>query len=222
MRLREFVSEDISRRGFLRGAAAAAGAAAGGYQISKNLNNQPEPAEQPIQPKQFTPLSSNPQLETFLAQHAKAAGLTGLELAQFMAQMMYESWNFTKLKEKPIGPKYFAKKYDPKYAPKTAKILGNKHVGDGEKFYGRGFVQLTGRENYARASKALGIDLLNNPDLAADPKVATQIALWYWKSRVKPNVQDFSDTRQVTRHINPALHGLDRRHHKFLNYEKVL
>lgn len=226
MRYAEFISEDISRRGFLRGAAAAGAAAAGGYQLSKHLNQAPQQPGQPSAPepivKQFTPLSDNPQLEMFLKNHAKAAGLRGLELAQFMAQMMHETWNFTRLKEKPMGSKYFAKKYDPKYAPKTAKIIGNTKVGDGEKYHGRGFVQLTGRENYARAGKALGIDLINNPDLAADPKIAAQIALWYWNSRVRPNVSDFSDTRQVTRQINPALHGLDRRHHKFLNYEKVL
>lgn len=221
MRYTEFVSEAISRRGFLKGAAAAAGAAAGGYQIAKNLATPPEERPKVIH-KQFSPLSNNPELETFLLDQARSAGIHGLELAQFMAQTMFETWNFTKLKEKPVGPKYFAKKYDPKYAPKTAKILGNTKPGDGEKYHGRGFIQLTGRDNYLRASKALGIDLINNPDLAADPKIAAQIAVWYWKSRVKPFVTDFSDTRQVTQKINPALHGLDRRHHKFLNYEKIL
>lgn len=221
MRYTEFVSEDISRRGFLRGAAAAAGAAAAGYQLTKNTEPTPTPQTQQPQ-KQFVPLSKNPNLETFLFNQAKAAGLKGLELAQFMAQMMYESWNFTKLKEKPMGPKYFAKKYDPKYAPKTAKIIGNTKIGDGEKYHGRGFIQLTGRENYNRASKSLGIDLINNPELAADPKVASRVAVWYWNTRVKPNVDNFADTRQVTRQINPALHGLERRHHKFLNYEKIV
>jgi putative chitinase len=220
MRFSEFATEDLSRRGFLRGAAAAAGAAAAGYQLTKNTT-PPTENPPPVQ-KQFIPLSSNPSLETFLFNQAKAAGLKGLELAQFMAQTMHETWNFTKLKEKPMGPKYFAKKYDPKYAPKTAKIIGNTRIGDGEKFHGRGFIQLTGRENYARASKSLGIDLLNNPELAADPKVASQIATWYWNTRVKPNVSDFADTRQVTRQINPALHGLERRHNKFLKYEKVV
>ena len=105
----------------------------------------------------------------FLAQKAQAAGINGLELAQFMAQVMHESWNFTKLSEKSHGPKYFTRKYDIKYNPRIARTLGNVKSGDGERYHGRGFIQLTGRSNYRRAGKALGLPLEDNPSLASKP-----------------------------------------------------
>jgi len=68
----------------------------------------------------------------------------------------------------------------------------------------------------------LNIDLLNNPDLAADPEVASKIALWYWNSRVKPNVQNFNDTKAVTRKINPAGKGLEDRQSNFKDYMSMV
>ena len=160
--------------------------------------------------------------EGVLYNTAKAAGLKGSELAQFLAQVKHESWNFSRLQEKPQPnvKNYFAKKYDPKLAPKTAKILGNKHAGDGERYHGRGFIQLTGRDNYRMASDALNIDLLNHPELAGKPEVAAKIALWYWNTRVKPGINNFDDTAAVTKKINPASRGLADRHANFVDYKK--
>lgn len=70
------------------------------------------------------------------------------------------------------GNAYFAK-YDP--PSKIAKTLGNTKPGDGPRFHGRGYVQLTGRSNYARATKELGVDFIANPDAALDPANAAQI-----------------------------------------------
>jgi len=171
--------------------------------------------------KTATP-TQDPQAEKILYQTATKSGLKGDELAQFMAQAKHESWNYGRLQEKPVGDadKYFAKKYDPTYAPKTAKILGNKNKGDGAKYHGRGFIQLTGRDNYRMASDALGIDLLSHPELAEKPDVAAKIAVWYWNTRVKPNVRNFGDTVEVTKKINNAMFGLEDRMANFLDYKK--
>lgn len=208
------LGEDMTRRGFLGGLAGMAATAAGAKQI--------QPKQQ--KPEAYNLLSNNPQNEITLLKTAKQAGMKGPELAQFMAQTKHESWDFERLKEKPQpGVKgYFAKKYDPKFAPKTAKILGNKHVGDGERYHGRGFIQLTGRDNYRMASQALGIDLLNHPELASRPDVAAKIAVWYWNTRVKPHVGNFSDTKTVTQKINPAAKGLDSRHENFKDYMRII
>ena len=212
------VIEDLSRRGFLGGLAGMAALGTRDTKPNKDTPVQKEPQKEPT----ITTLSNNPQIESLLHKAAVSAGIVGTELAQFMAQTKHESWNFSRLKEKGVGKGYFAKKYDRQYAPKTAKILGNKNIGDGEKYHGRGFIQLTGRDNYRMASQALGIDLLNNPDLAERPDVAAKIAIWYWQTRVKPYINNFNDTKAVTQKINPALRGLQDRHAKFIDYKNIL
>jgi len=87
--------------------------------------------------------------------------------------------------------------------------MGNTRPGDGHRYRGRGFTQLTGRDNYTAASEALGVDLVNNPDLAADPEVASRIATWYWQSRDGlSEAAKQGDTREVTRLINGGANGL--------------
>ena len=87
--------------------------------------------------------------------------------------------------------------------------MGNTEAGDGYRFRGRGYTQLTGRDNYEAASEALGIDLVNNPDMAADPEVAAKVATWYWQSRDGlSEAAQRGDTREVTRLINGGDNGL--------------
>ncbi len=222
MRATEFIvnlKENLSRRGFLGGL----GAIAAGSQLLKKPTPQPTTSTQPAdtEPK-YTLLSNRPEYELPLVKTAYSYGLKGPELAQFLGQAKHETWDFNRLTEKPHGKNYFARKYDPKYNPRIARILGNKFHGDGERYHGRGYIQLTGRHNYEQAGKALGLDLINDPDLAARPDIAAKIAIWYWNTRVKPKVDNFQDTRLVTKLINPGLHGLDKRHANFNNYLKVL
>jgi len=74
------------------------------------------------------------------------------------------------------GPKYFFYMYDKDGGrPKVAAALGNTEKGDGVRFHGRGYVQLTGRSNYDKAGKLVGADLVGNPDLALDPAIASKI-----------------------------------------------
>ena len=166
-------------------------------------------------------LSDNPDAEAALQTAAKAAGLKGSELAQFMAQTRHESWDFGKMKE--VGNKKTFAKYE---KPRLAKQLGNKVKGDGERFKGRGFIQLTGRDNYTRASQQIFGDdrLVKNPDLATRLDVGAQIALWFWKNQVRPAVKDFNNTTQVVKAINadePAK-VVQARHNKFKEYMAVL
>lgn len=90
--------------------------------------------------------------------------------------------------------------------------MGNTEPGDGHRYRGRGFTQLTGRDNYTAASEALGIDLVNNPDMAADPEVAAKVATWYWQNRGGlSEAAQRGDTREVTRLINGGHNGLEDR-----------
>ena len=157
------------------------------------------------------------EAEAILRKVATKAGIQGTELAQFMAQCQHETLNFTKMKE--IGGSLDFKKYDPKHAPRKAKILGNTKAGDGSRYAGRGFIQLTGRDNYKKAGDALGLPLEKHPEMVENPMTAAKVAVWYWKNRVQAKVANFNDTAEVTKHINPALRGLDSRQTAFKDYK---
>jgi putative chitinase len=149
---------------------------------------------------------------------AQAAGIKGTELAQFLAQCAHETGDFAHLEE--LGGNRYLAQYDPTVNPAKAKALGNTQAGDGAKYTGRGFIQITGKANYTKAGQALGMDLVNSPELAAKPDVAAKIAVWYWQNRVTPYVQNFADTRSVTKRINPGLQGLQDRVDNFKDYQQ--
>lgn len=205
MRASEFIIE-MDRRGFLRAMGAGAMAAAG---VPSQATAKEGP---PI-------LSGNFSAEEALHKAARAAGIRGVELAQFLAQCYHESAGFKHMQE--IGnPRYFLR-YDPRVDPAKARQLGNTQPGDGERYKGRGFIQITGRDNYRRAGEALGLPLERQPELAARMDVAARIAVWYWKQRVRPRVNNFNDTRLVTQQINPNMRGLEDRHENFKDYKNV-
>lgn len=87
--------------------------------------------------------------------------------------------------------------------------LGNFIVGDGVKFKGRGYIQLTGRANYTNYGNKLGIDLACNPDLALDPIIASKIFARYFKDRgcnIACNQKDWVKVRKL---VNGGLNSLD-------------
>lgn len=158
----------------------------------------------------YTPITNNKN-EVILAKVAQAHGINGVELAAFMAQMAHESENFTDMVEDGTNWKKYG-------TGRTAKVLGNKNMNDAERFKGRGFIQLTGRWNYAHYGKKIGMDLTSTwsaAQQAADPKVAALIAVEYWKERVQGNVDDYADVTAVTKPINSNLNGLKDRQNKF-------
>lgn len=82
--------------------------------------------------------------------------------------------------------------------------LGNTVAGDGKRFLGRGYVQITGRTNYDKASRLVGKDLVANPDLALDPEIAAKIIVhgmtngWFTGRRMS----DFANYRDMRRVVN--------------------
>ena len=158
--------------------------------------------------------------EALLKSEATKSGLSGTELAAFLSQCAHETLNFKRLSE--FGNKLHFKKYEKKYSPKKAQLLGNIHPGDGIRFKGRGYIQLTGRYNYERAAKSLDIPLDQHPELLEQPEIAAKVAVWYWKHRVAPKVDDFHDVHAVTRAINPGMKGLQDRAEKFKKFVAAL
>ena len=91
--------------------------------------------------------------------------------------------------------------------------LGNLGPPDGERFKGRGFIQLTGRANYALHSTAIGLgdQLIENPDIANDPGIAARLLASFLKTheeRIRAALAD-GDLREARRLVNGGAHGLD-------------
>lgn len=227
MRFSEFSSERLDEAmptwAKTAGAAAALGAAAFGLTNSdkQTKTNDPEVIHvyddaklkaNPSTVREMSAVLKTPE-GVSLTREARAAGLRGRELSQFLAQCAHESLNFKFMKE--LGDANYFKRYDIRHAPERAKRLGNLQPGDGEKYHGRGFIQLTGRDNYRRAGKALGLPLEKHPELVERPEIAAKVAVWFWKNRVQPKVSDYSNTKAVTKPINSGLKALDDRDDKY-------
>lgn len=114
-------------------------------------------------------------LDAWEAKHAKKDD-------RWLAYVLATTHHETDRKIQPIheygGSKYWFRMYDRDGDyPARAATLGNTEAGDGVKFHGRGFVQLTGRRNYKDMSTRIGVDMIADPDAALEPVNAAQIIL---------------------------------------------
>lgn len=141
-------------------------------------------------------------------------------LRHFLAQGAAETSGYTITEESgaysaegllKTFPKYFKSKAEAKaYAKRPQAIfnrtygnrLGNTAPGDGYKYRGRGIFQLTGKDAYKRYGERLGIDLINDPDQAANPDISIKIACLYWADLGLNDWADKDDLLAVSRGIN--------------------
>lgn len=130
----------------------------------------------------------------------KEKGLVLGARQMFLGQMLHESSGFSRLIEMASGQAYEGR-----------KNLGNTEPGDGVRYKGRGIIQLTGRYNYQKFGKLIGVDLENNPELAARPDIAVRVALDYWFSSGAHEAAKWGDYRKVTRLINGGYNGWEDR-----------
>jgi putative chitinase len=146
---------------------------------------------------------------------------TRLRMAAFIAQVGHESGQFRYVKE--LGGDQYLSKYD---TGTLAKRLGNtpEADGDGQKYRGRGLIQITGRDNYLACSKALFGDnrLLGTPELLEQAEWACKSAAWFWNSRNLNALADAGDFVGVTQRINGGTNGLSERQEFYQRALKVL
>jgi putative chitinase len=124
---------------------------------------------------------------------------TPLRQAHFLAQLIHESGSFAYTTELDSGEAYEGR-----------PDLGNTQPGDGPLYKGRGFIQLTGRANYALYGLALGVDLTAQPELVATDYPA-DVAGWFWSNHSINALADADNVNAVTRMINGGYNGLQDR-----------
>lgn len=125
---------------------------------------------------------------------------TELRAIYFAGQLCVESDQFCTTIEYSSGNEYEGR-----------NDLGNTKDGDGARFRGRGFIQLTGRANYVEAGKVFKLDLINHPELVAELPLALGVSCWFWQRHHCNGPADNEDILAVTRIINGGRNGLDQR-----------
>jgi putative chitinase len=176
---------------------------------------------------------------------AKKFNITNVvRLAHFLAQCGHESGGFKAVSEnlnysadglKKIFGKYFPGDLANQYAKNPEKIAsrvyasrmgnGDESTKEGFKFRGRGFIQLTGKENYKRFSDFIGEDCVNNPDLVSN-KYPLASAAFFFDSNKLWSICDKGSTDDVvtlvTKRVNGGTHGIDDRLKRFKSLYELL
>ena len=173
---------------------------------------------------------------------------TPLRAAHFLAQAAHESGgfkfksenlNYSKDSLLKVFPKYFTPASAEAYHRQPEKIAsrvyanrmgnGNEASKEGWKFKGRGYIQLTGKDNYKAFSDwAKEPFIMENPDQVADDKYAGLSAIWFWNKNGLSKIADTDNLRddktiiKITSRVNGGTHGIVDRTERFNNYKKIL
>ncbi|HYE70610.1 MAG TPA: glycoside hydrolase family 19 protein [Aquabacterium sp.] len=140
-----------------------------------------------------------------------AAINTPVRRAAFLAQVAHESGQLRYAEEIADGSAYEGR-----------ADLGNNEPGDGRRYKGRGWLQITGKSNYDRCGKALKLDLVASPQLLTTPENAARSAAWFWMTRQLNELADLDQFGLITRRINGGFTGLDDRIKHWLRARRVL
>lgn len=156
-------------------------------------------------------------------------------LAHFLAQLSHESAGFTALEENlnysgmalwRVFRRHFKDQQEAESFARQPELIANRvysnrmgngpeSSGDGFRYRGRGFIQLTGKNNYAHYGNLLGIDLLDEPFRASEPETALRLASAYWTENGLNKLADRNNLDAITRRINGGINGLQHRVEEF-------
>lgn len=201
----------------------------------------------PLTPAQLAQLVAPPLADAWTAPINATLAEFGLNTparaAMFLAQVLHESAMLTHLEENlhyhgdtllKVFPSHFKGQADagaiaaagPQavanriYASRMGN--GDEASGDGWHYRGRGLIQLTGRDNYSAAAKALALDLIATPDQLADATAAARSAGWFWREHGCNALADAGNLEGVTRAINGGVIGLADRQALLARVQAVL
>ena len=149
--------------------------------------------------------------------------------AAFIGQCAHESGNFKTLQEnlnysaeglmKTWPSRFPTKEIADQYARQPSKIAGKVYNGrmgntseeEAAKYFGRGLIQLTGKENYERCGSAIGVNLVEQPNLLVEPNYAALSAAWFWNKHGLNELADAQEHGMITKRINGGTIGLEDR-----------
>jgi putative chitinase len=170
-------------------------------------------AKAPALFKEFGLSEKRVRIEYFLAQIAhETGGLTrSVENLAYTAKRIVEIWptrfaTIASAEPYANNPEKLANKV---YSNRMGN--GTPESGDGYRYRGRGYIQITGKDNYRITGGVAGIDLVSQPERAILTSDALRVACAYWKSKNLNPLCDERKFEEVTRRINGALIGLDDR-----------
>lgn len=136
--------------------------------------------------------------------------------AHYLAQIAHESAELRYSEEIASG-----RAYD---TGKLAIKLGNtpEADGDGQRFKGRGLIQVTGRANYEAYKQYCGYDVVKQPELLAKPVGAIRSSMWFWKSKGLNELADRDEFTAITKRINGGTNGIEDRRKYLARAKRVL
>ena len=134
-----------------------------------------------------------------------------LREAHAMAQFLHESGGFQFKREIASGQAYEGR-----------RDLGNTQPGDGRRYKGRGWIQITGRSNYRRFGQILHLPLEQQPELAETDENAARLACAFWTAQNLNKFADLDDILTITRRINGGTNGLTDRRSRLSLAKRVL
>lgn len=118
----------------------------------------------------------------------------------FLAQCAHESTELLYMRELASGNAYEGR-----------ADLGNTQPGDGPLFKGGGLIEITGRYNYHHCGLAIGVDLVNHPELIEIPENACMASAWWWQTHGLNELADANSFGTITHKVNGGYTGLDQR-----------
>ncbi len=166
----------------------------------------------PLQLSKIATFLKEPKLSIYTnnlnAAMAKFEINTPARQAAFLAQVLHESGECRYVKELASGAEYDV--------GQKAINLGNtpQDDGDGERYKGRGLIQITGLSNYKQISKYFGVDFVKTPELLEQPEWASMSAAWFWNSRKLSLLADINTDesfKQITKKINGGYNHIAER-----------
>ena len=137
---------------------------------------------------------------------------TPLRAVHSLAQVFHESFKLYYTEEIASGANYEGR-----------KDLGNIHKGDGVRFKGRGFLQITGRANYkayAESGYCVG-DLMRHPEWLAQSPGNQKASMWFWKTHGLNALADHDDILAITKKVNGGTNGLSQRKYYYRRFKLV-